>query len=172
MQMLAAGGMTVLTDGKRERDASNPRGYFEFDPVKRTAADASWVAEARGKAVKVIYQLLRSMPGGYTYRVILLRRDIDEVVASQKAMLRRLGKPPLAISEQTLAQGLEDGLRDTETWLSRQLNWMVLPLAHADLVAEPEVAAESLSVFCGGLNRKAMTAVVDPALYRERGQRA
>ena len=58
MQMLAAGGVPVLTDGVRAPDADNPRGYFEFEPVKRTKRDASWVAQARGKAVKVVYPLL------------------------------------------------------------------------------------------------------------------
>ena len=53
MQMLAAGGMPVLTDGERDPDPDNPRGYFEFAPVKRTAQDARWLAGARGKAVKV-----------------------------------------------------------------------------------------------------------------------
>jgi tetratricopeptide (TPR) repeat protein len=35
MQMLEAGGMTILTDGVREADEDNPRGYFEFESVKK-----------------------------------------------------------------------------------------------------------------------------------------
>ena len=34
MQMLSAGGLPALTDDLREADESNPRGYFEFEPVK------------------------------------------------------------------------------------------------------------------------------------------
>ena len=31
MQMLLAGGMPVLTDGKRVADEDNPQGYWEFE---------------------------------------------------------------------------------------------------------------------------------------------
>lgn len=168
MQMLAAGGMPVLTDGRRVPDDDNPRGYFEFEPVKRTASDSSWITAAKGKAVKAIYQLLRSLPPEHSYRVILLRRDIREVVASQHAMLRRLGKGPPAISDEALARGLEAGLRDVEAWLGQQQNWSVLQLAHAELLASPHAAAEKLSAFCGGLDAAAMAAVIDPSLYRQR----
>lgn len=169
MQMLAAGGMPVLTDGVRGPDDDNPRGYFEFEPVKRTAGDASWITAAKGKAVKVIYQLLRALPGEHSYQVILLRRDIREVVASQHAMLRRLGKGPVGISDEALARGLEAGLRDAEAWLARQPNCSVLHLPHASLIASPHAAAANLSGFCGGLDAIAMASVIEPALHRQRG---
>ena len=35
MQMLAAGGMPVLIDGERQADADNPRGYYEWERIKR-----------------------------------------------------------------------------------------------------------------------------------------
>ena len=35
MQMLAAGGLPVLTDDKRAADDSNPRGYYEFEAAKK-----------------------------------------------------------------------------------------------------------------------------------------
>jgi hypothetical protein len=41
MQMLAAGGMALLTDNVRAADEDNPRGYFEYEAVKRTKRDAS-----------------------------------------------------------------------------------------------------------------------------------
>jgi hypothetical protein len=53
MQMLAAGGMQVLTDGQRTADQHNPRGYFELGAVKHTRTNHSWLAQAEGKAVKV-----------------------------------------------------------------------------------------------------------------------
>ena len=34
MQMLSAGGMSVVTDGERQADADNPRGYFEWERIK------------------------------------------------------------------------------------------------------------------------------------------
>ena len=53
MQMLAAGGVPVLNDNVRKADEDNTRGYFEFEPVKRTKDDASWLEDGRGKVVKI-----------------------------------------------------------------------------------------------------------------------
>ena len=96
MQMLAAGGLPLLTDGVRPPDCDNPRGYFEFEPVKRTREDPSWVPTAVGKAVKMVTMLLRDLPGEFDYRVILMYRDPEEVLASQKAMLGRSGRKAAA----------------------------------------------------------------------------
>ena len=43
MQMLEAGGMEVLTDGVRKPDEDNPRGYYEFERVKRLPEDTGWL---------------------------------------------------------------------------------------------------------------------------------
>src|SRR5262245_38643826 len=91
MQMLAAGGLPVLADDARPADEDNPRGYLEYDPVRRTATDASWVALARGQAVKLVHLLLVHLPPGFEYDVIVAHRRIDEVLASQRRMLERRG---------------------------------------------------------------------------------
>src|SRR5262245_41311102 len=91
MQMLAAGGMAVLTDELRGPDPDNPRGYYEFEPVKRTRHDPSWLVGAPGKAVKLVHLLLYDLPAEYSYRVIFMKRRLSEVLASQRAMLDRQG---------------------------------------------------------------------------------
>ena len=78
MQMLDAGGMEILTDRVREADEDNPKGYFEFEAVKKLLRDQSWVTDARGKALKVVAPLISSLPGGCNYRVVLIERDYDE----------------------------------------------------------------------------------------------
>ena len=96
MQMLTAGGIPALTDQARAPDESNPRGYFELEAVKETGgADRAWLADARGKAVKVIHFLLQQLPvdGSVAFRVILMQRTMNEVLASQRKMLARQGKP-------------------------------------------------------------------------------
>ena len=90
MQMLAAGGAGLLTDGARAADRNNPLGYFEYEPVKRTGRDTTWLAEAKGKAVKVVAPLVAWLPDGLRYRAIFIERDLDEVLASQAEMLRNL----------------------------------------------------------------------------------
>ena len=102
MKMLAAGGLPVLSDHQRRADEDNPQGYFEHELVKQLpdAADKSWVREARGKALKVISHLIKELPDDNSYRIIFVRRDLQEVIASQNIMLSRRGQPnPVADAE-------------------------------------------------------------------------
>ena len=89
MQMLVAGGLTPLTDGLRQADEDNPRGYFEFEPVKQMASDTSWIDQARGKVVKIVAPMIPNLPDGVPCRVILIERDLDEILASQRQIISR-----------------------------------------------------------------------------------
>lgn len=87
MKMLAAGGLPPLTDGIREADADNPGGYYEFEKVKQLEKDTTWLESAKGKAVKVISQLLDQLPLHKSYKIVFALRQMDEILASQRAML-------------------------------------------------------------------------------------
>src|SRR5271170_1908144 len=91
MQMLGAGGFSVLSDGERKADTDNPRGYLEWERIKQLPKDPSVIAEAEGKVVKVISQLILSLPSGPDYRVVFMQRPLPEVLKSQDEMLRRRG---------------------------------------------------------------------------------
>src|SRR5882757_3968485 len=91
MQMLAAGGVPVLSDGERRADVDNPRGYLEWERIKQLPQNPGCIAEAEGKAVKVISRLLLALPDGHEYRVIFMQRPLSEVLTSQEAMLRHRG---------------------------------------------------------------------------------
>ena len=93
MQMLAAGGMQVLSDGLRQADEDNPRGYFEFEPVKNLQKDSGWLCQGRGKAVKIVAPLLAQLPPDLPCRVILCERNLDEILDSQERMLARSNQP-------------------------------------------------------------------------------
>jgi hypothetical protein len=173
MQMLAAGGLPVLGDGVRAPDADNPRGYFEFEPAKRLASDASWLIRAEGRAVKIVHTLVPSLPPNRRYRVLLVRRRLDEVLASQRAMLARRGEPSDPEGEARLLPALRAQLARLERWLEARegLGW--LRIDHAGLIADPKAAARSIAAFLdGGLDDAAMAACVDPALHRQRGSAA
>ena len=167
MQMLGGGGMPLLTDGVRLADEDNPRGYFEFEPVKRTKTDSAWLADARGKAVKMVYLLLRDLPPAHSYRVILMRRDLQEVVASQGAMLQRTGKAGAGLSEAQMAGIFAREMTAIAQWLRSQPNFTVLEVEHSACLRSPREVANALNAFVGGgLDESAMAAAVDPALYR------
>jgi len=92
MQMLENGGVAVVTDHIRTADSDNPRGYYEFEKVKKIKEDASWLPQTRGKALKMVSQLLYDLPPGERYRIIFMERDLDEMLLSQEKMLRRLSR--------------------------------------------------------------------------------
>jgi hypothetical protein len=170
MQMLHAGGMPVLTDGLRTADENNQRGYFEFDPVKRLRSDRSWLPQARGHAVKIIHLLLRDLllDGSLQYRIVFMRRPLDEVLASQRVMLQRDGKA--GADPAVLRKAFESQLAQLDAWLSAQAGITVLPVQHPQLMREPLAVADALSDFLGlALDKAAMVGVVDPNLHRQRG---
>ncbi len=170
MQMLQAGGLPLLSDGLRLADENNPRGYLEFEPVKRLRADHSWLPQARGKAVKIIHLLLRELPldGSLAYRIIFMRRPIEEVIASQSVMLLRDGKA--AADPAVLKKVFESQLAQLEPWLAGRLDVAVLPVAYHRVLQEPEAVVEELRAFLGlELDAAAMLRAVDPSLYRQRG---
>lgn len=171
MQMLDAGGMDVLSDGKRTADEDNPKGYYEFTPAMQLQRNRSWVAEEGvGHVVKIVAQLLWYLPRdeAINYRVVFMDRDIAEVLASQEKMLDRAGRPD--------AHGRSRNIRDTFTkqitQVFRFLNARRIPTLSVDYhecVGNPtKVAAEINEFFDGQLDAEAMAAVVDPSLYRNR----
>ncbi|MCC6587047.1 MAG: MFS transporter [Bryobacterales bacterium] len=168
MRMLEQGGLPALTDGFRQADEDNPLGYFEFEAVKRLDKDASWLRGAGNKAVKVIYIFLYQLPVDYKYKVIFIRRNLDEVVASQKAMLRRRKEGDRLTDEQLMAS-YQAQLEKLDLWLRRQENFSVLYLHYSDVVERPLEAAEEIERFLGvPLDTQAMAQAVDPSLHRNR----
>jgi hypothetical protein len=168
MKMLEAGGVPVLVDNVREADVDNPRGYYEFEPVKGLKSDASWVGPARGKAVKMVYLLLLDLPAGHEYRVLFMRRNLDEILASQKAMLDRLGKAS-PLDDSKMAALFRDGLARFDAWVEGRPNFKVLDVSYNAMVSDPAPLAREVDRFLGGgLDLDAMTRVVDPSLYRNR----
>ncbi|MEN0109272.1 MAG: sulfotransferase family protein [Planctomycetota bacterium] len=171
MQMLVAGGAEPLTDGDRQPDEDNPRGYYEFTPVKRLATGCDWIADARGRAVKVVSPLVPHLPVGELYRVILVERGLSEVLASQEKMLARSGVP--AAPSAVLQKAFAGHVARCDDWLAETPNAETLRLRYTDVISDPRSAAESIAEFCsagGGdaLDAVAMAAAVDPKLYRNR----
>jgi hypothetical protein len=167
MQILVAGGMTALTDGLREADEDNPRGYFEFEPVKRLRADTSWVPLAEGKVVKVIHLLLPALPRDGTYQVLLMRRPLDQVLASQAAMLRRQGKP--AGNPGVLRTAFAAQMSETERFLSATPGFRYMAVDYERLLRPGVGLFQHIALF---LNRALavdrMAACVEPGMQRQR----
>lgn len=169
MQMLQAGGIELLTDGRRAPDENNPRGYFEHEAVKHGRNDLSWLEQANSKAVKVIHLLLLNLPSDRNYRVIFMLRDLEEVVVSQRVMLQQQGRVPAALADKTLADIFEKQLASVRQWLAERPNFRVLYLNHREVIADPSTASGQINEFLGGnLKVAEMTMAVNPQLHRQR----
>lgn len=170
MQMLAAAGIEPLTDEARPADASNPRGYYELDAVKRTRDDARWLDAAPGRAVKVIHALLSDLPRSRPYRVLFMRRRVGEVIDSQDRMLERLGRDVPALPRDRIAAVFEAQVARAIALLHDEACFEVLEVEHARLLADPHAEAARVAAFLGVEGVAAdMAACVDAALHRERG---
>ncbi len=170
MRMLEAGGLEVLTDRIRRPDRDNPQGYYEFERVKQIEQDKAWLEDAEGKAVKMVSQLLHHLPPGRVYKVVFMRRKMDEILASQHRMLERRGEATDKISDRQMARLFGKHLERVREWLDQQPHFDVIYVSYNDVVENPLEEAETVSRFLDEkLDVRAMAEVVDPALYRQRG---
>ncbi len=169
MQMLEAGGIPVLKDDIREADVDNPKGYYEFERVKQVATDQAWLREAQGRVVKMVSALLIQLPSTYRYKVVFMRRRMEEILASQKMMLVRRNQPTDKVSDEQMGAFFRNHLAQVEKWIGEHPNVDVLYVHYNDMVADPRAEASKINQFLGGkLDTEKMIGVVDGKLYRER----
>ena len=170
MKMLEAGGQAILTDNLREADANNPKGYYEFERVKNMKdGDFVWLSDAVGKVVKIVTGLIMFLPSDYNYKIIFMRRDLNEVLSSQKKMLGRLGKEDDNIPDDKMAKIYEEHLKQVKGWLIKQPNIEVLYVNYNSMLGDATEPLNKVNTFLGGsMDVSVMSAVVDKELYRER----
>lgn len=170
MQMLDAGGLPPLTDHERRADEDNPKGYYEFERVKALKdGDMGWVAQAQGKAVKIISALLEYLPASQRYKIIFMRREISEILASQHKMLARRGESS-PVEDEQMALMYRRHLSAVEAWLAAQDNIDTLFVPYMQLLTDPNAHIQRLLAFLElPLDAQAMQVVPDKSLYRNRG---
>jgi hypothetical protein len=173
MQMLAAGGLPVLSDGERQADADNPRGYYEWERIKLLPQQPNYMQEAEGKVVKVISQLLFALPSAHDYRIIFMQRPLAEVVASQSEMIRRRGTTGAALPPAALIAGLQAHLNQVNAWLGDKANISIHRVEHHEVLRDPMYVSESIQKFLqSSLDVLAMSRQIDVSLYRQRAPAA
>ena len=169
MQMIDRGGIEALVDNIRTADEDNPKGYYEFEPVKKTKQDASWVPTAVGKVVKLVHLLLLDLPLDQSYRVVFMRRNLDEVIKSQNIMLDRGDKGGGELPADKIIAVFKSQLDKVYRYLAEHDNFEMLEVNYNDMLAGPQPIASKINNFLGdSLDEKAMLGVIDPTLYRNR----
>ena len=169
MKMLDAGGIPVLTDHVRTADQDNPKGYYEYERAKKLReGDTEWIPEAEGKAVKVIGALLVHMPATHQYRVLFMRREMDEILASQARMLENRGEEN-SVDNETMAALFAKHVKQIEDWMNSQSNLKYIDVDYNRVISDPIPQIRKINRFLGGnLDEAAMLKVIEPQLYRQR----
>jgi len=164
MQIIDKAGVPVMSDGKREKDISNPQGYFELEAVKGIVRDNSFLDETVGKAIKIVAPLPMFLNLKHNYRAIFMRREMDEVLRSQEVMLNK---------DQTAEREKFRGIYEThlaKTYKFFQDNDIpYIEVNYNALIQDPETEVEKLIEFCGlKAYQHELIGVVRPELYRNR----
>ncbi len=166
MRMLEAGGIGVVVDNTRPPDEDNPRGYYEFERVKKLPHDTDWLGESAGKAVKMVSMLLCHLPQTYRYKIIFMRRNVTEMIASQKRMRERQGQG-LAADPAELERIYTKHLQGIDAWLAAQSNMEVLHMSYNQILDAPGENAGKVRQFLRpDLSVAKMLGVLDRSLYR------
>jgi hypothetical protein len=169
MQMLHAGGMAALSDGERKADTDNPKGYLEWERIKKLPKEPSLIAEAEGKVVKVISQLILSLPDGHDYKIVFMQRPMPEVLKSQDEMLKRRGTYEPGGNSAVMEQMFQRHLIEVNRWLTAKANTKVLRVHYHRVLREPQEVADEVAAFLAvPLDIPAMVGQVDGSLYRNR----
>jgi len=168
MQLLVAAGREALTDARRAADEDNPLGYLEYDKALSLAEDVSWLPKARGKVVKIVAQLLPHLPRNEHYQLIFMERNLEEVIASQRAMLARQGRPGAELEDRELAAVYRAQLERIRGQIARRPELRVLTVRYAGLLADPTAGVNRLARFLGEpFDQPAAAAAVRPELRRQ-----
>ncbi len=170
MKMLEAGGLYPMTDNIRTADDDNLQGYYEFERVKAMKeGDTAWVGDAQGKVIKVISALLEHLPSTYQYKIVFMEREMMEILASQRKMLERRGKPGNPAEDGKFAELYGKHLEKVKSWLSAQPNMSVFYVRYNEMVADPAGYANKVAEFLGSaVYVEAMKNVPQEQFYRQR----
>ncbi|HRO24493.1 MAG TPA: sulfotransferase domain-containing protein, partial [Promineifilum sp.] len=98
-----------------------------------------------------------------------VRRNMPEILASQRKMLIRRGEDPDKMDDAQMALLFEKHLKQIDEWLKGQPNFRVLYVHYSDVLADPRPQIAKINEFLGdNLNTQAMIQAIDPKLYRNR----
>ncbi len=165
MQILYLGGMKVAFDNKRKPDEHNPRGYFELEGgkiINRLMKGEFPMEKYEGMVIKITAFGLRYLPRGFKYKIIYMRRDMEEIFASMEKMS---GKP-LSEEEKIAFVKLNEYALSL---LEHRRDVDYITVWYNKVIENPRREIERVNDFLGGiLDVDSAVKAVDPSLYRSR----
>ena len=163
MQMLHNAGIEALIDNVREADISNPKGYFEYEPVKGIQKNNEWLHLAQGKSLKVVAPLLKFLDPKFRYKVIFMKRNLDEIVTSQQIMI---GKDANTLPI-TLLESYKKTVLSVDAWQKSEPGVEFLYVDYKNVIKDPSNTLQAVVEFIDpSLDIEKMKECVDTSLYR------
>ncbi len=164
MQILNRSGLEILSDGIREKDINNPEGYYELEAVKGIVKDNSFLKAAVGKVVKIVAPLPMFMDKSLSYRVIFMRREIEEILRSQEKMLNK----DQSAEREKFTTIYTNHLQKTYQFFELN-NIPFQDMFYKDLIGNPEAELKRIIQFLNlECDWKELAKVVNPELYRNK----
>lgn len=110
----------------------------------------------------------RHLPLDREYRVIFMRRDLDEVLMSQRKMLDRHARAGAGLAEAQLKTIYAGQIQQSLRWLTTNSDRVrTLEVDYAAMTSDPQATARAVNAFVGGgLDERSMAAAVNPSLHR------
>ena len=170
MQMLVAGGLESMQDDLRPPDEDNPRGYYEWQEIKKLPRNPRLIEKAHGRVTKVVSMLLPFLMSAHRFRVIFMLRPLEDVLASQESMRHhRQTVTPTARFEE-MVEELRQHRERMLGLLHASGNVEVLEVNYPALIDDPLAWSERVAVFAGlPLDQAvAMAGVIVPKLCHRR----
>lgn len=173
MQMLRAGGIDPQTDGLREADENNPKGYYEWEAIKGVGGNPEILDEEgiEQRSIKVISMLLPFLPKQHKYKVIFMMRPISQIATSQAKMIERLETSGAESSQQEIEKQLAEHRTMVLNMLEKQSGvFDFITVNYEDLLSNSDHEIARVAKFVGDdrLDQLKMPTVVQKNLHRER----
>ena len=171
MQILQAGGVKLITDNVRLADENNVKGYYEHVGVKALAqGNTQCLRNSEGKAIKIVSPLLKCLPMDRAYKVIFMRRNMEEILASQAAMVENLTQQKSNTElDKKLSQSYLTHLQKTLGWLKASDCIELLEVNYSDTIKQPNIVTKKIARFLGmRLDTESMERAIDAGLMRQR----
>lgn len=165
MQMLDKGGISILEDKKRKADISNPKGYYEYEPVMSLYKDNTWLNKGQNKGIKIVAPLLKYLDDQYRYKIIFMKRDLNEIIQSQQKMIGKNEDVfPLKLYNQ-----FQKLIANVQVWNSKHPGVEILYVDYKQLLNNPKPLLDKIEKFIGiPLEKDKMESCIDKSLYRNR----
>ena len=167
MQMLDKGGVPVAFDDSRLPDEHNPKGYYELAGGKiiNKLMDGEFdFSPHKGRIVKITAYGLKFLPDG-NYKVIYMKRDLDEVLKS----MQKMGAEVDVEKDKLLYQKLN---RFSFDLMGKRADVQYIAIQYRDVIETPRDVIVQLSSFLEtDIDIDGAVMAVDSSLYRNRADR-